>query len=120
MNPIPLTDPNGVIRAWMCSACESIGEFNGGTTGWHVEESKLRAESCCVCECGAPMKRLDLECPACALKRRNEIEAARVEKSKTHDPCATCNGTGNYMDRFAIVDCDACAGTGWIAKEGAR
>lgn len=55
-NPIPLTSPDGLLRAWMCGSCESI--HSGIELPWPASDEKRErqaehyqeyAERCCVC-----------------------------------------------------------------------
>ena len=56
MNPIPLTSPDGLLRAWMCGVCESV--HCGVELPWDPSERKRTeqadeylssAERCCIC-----------------------------------------------------------------------
>lgn len=112
MNPVPLTDPTGTVRAWMCGRCNCIGEFNGETSEWHAEESRRSAERCCMCECGAIISKIALWCRDCARKRQAEIDAQNAEMRKTHYVCPQCNA--------ARDDCSTCDGTGWVEHTPAQ
>lgn len=123
MNAVPLSDPSGALRAWMCGCCGHVG--HGGESMYRnadehiIKASKARAESCCVCRtCGAPNPRADsvsaLHCRACSAKQQAALDAARAEWEKTRKPCDECDGSG-YDERDG--DCDACSGSGWSPME---
>lgn len=122
-SPIPLNDPNGIVRAWMCNCCQHVGSSGesmfGNADERQVEASRLNAESCCVCRtCKAPNPRADrdsaLQCRACEAKRKATLEAAKAEWEKTRKPCAECDGAGYDDDD---EDCDSCNGSGWGPME---
>ena len=127
MNPIPLTDPTGALRAWICGCCLHVGH-GSEALGRNADESivassRARAESCCVCrDCGGPAPRAAsmslLGCAACDAKRNAEIEAREAELAKTHDKCAHCDGSGDDWERVDIdcADCLACNGSGWVKR----
>lgn len=132
-NAIQLVDPSGVVRAWMCGTCFHVG---GGVTalGRNADESivassKMRAESCCICSrCGQSRPREGrtsfTECADCTEVRYLEADAERAAKALTHDPCAVCDGSGDDWSLVDggddCVDCLACNGSGWVAKDGAK
>lgn len=87
MNPIPLTDPAGVVRAYACGGCGQLQEGHGQRIGLRRpigKQEKLsearrsweRASRCCSCStCGASIApRVDGRCKAC------DEEAASVER----------------------------------------
>jgi len=47
MNPMPLTDPSGVVRAHACGSCFCV-RSDMGSPEW---SSLAQAERCCVCHC---------------------------------------------------------------------
>lgn len=124
-NPVPLTDPSGTVRAWMCGCCLHIGigsvPIYRDAEADYIEGSMLRASACCVCgECKGPNPRADrdssLYCRACTAKRDESIRAARADLERTHTQCAACDGDG-YDD--LDTSCIRCNGTGWIKREEA-
>lgn len=82
MNPTPLIDPGGTVRAYACGACGHA--YSGGQTlglkkpldargiARHAESSRGRAERCCRCiTCGAPIPpRVSGDCVPCAAAER--------------------------------------------------
>lgn len=123
MNPVPLTDPTGTVRAWMCGCCSHIGigsvPVYRNADDDYLEGSKLRAAACCACGgCGGPNPRTDriscLRCRACEAKREEAAKAERAEREKTHVPCVACDGDG--CDDHG-EDCMRCNGYGLIPRE---
>ena len=84
MNPIPLTDPRGIVRAYACGSCGhaySGGQImglrkplNGGQIMSHAASADRRANACCRClTCGASIApRVCGDCPACAERARQD------------------------------------------------
>ena len=128
MNPIPLTDPTGALRAWMCGCCLHVGY--GSEFGYRdadasiVAQSKLRAESCCICiDCAGPAPRATCSysrvCKACEAKRRAASGAAFAA---SHEKCARCSGSGNNRSAspYSGPNCPACNGSGWVKRTEAK
>lgn len=121
MNPVPLTDPTGTVRAWMCGCCGHAGEFPSrfgkNADAYAIERSRLNAEECCVCrQCDGPAPRVDcaLVCKSCQEKNAAKADDARQEKLKTHRECSKCCGYG-WVDH-PHDDCPACDGDGWVKR----
>lgn len=122
-SPVPLTDPSGTVRAWMCGCCGHIGvgsvPIYRDADADYIEGSLLRAAACCVCsECKGPNPRTDrdssLYCRACTAKRDEDIRAAFAERKKTHTWCGACEGDGyDHLD----TSCVHCGGAGWVKRE---
>jgi hypothetical protein len=88
-DPIPLTDPSGTVRSYICGTCLRIGsgaEFMGGErlTDEQIEHARKdcrdEATRCCSCrECGTPTtRRVDwsILCERCEpVVREREREA---------------------------------------------
>lgn len=122
MNPVPLTDPSGVVRAWMCGCCSHVGigsvPVYQNADDDYIEGGRMRAEWCCVCrECRGPNPRTDcdssLYCRACSAKRDEAIAAARAALEDTHSSCVACDGDG--YDRND-TSCVWCGGAGWVKR----
>lgn len=125
MNPVPLTDPTGTIRAWMCGCCLHVGigsvPIYRSADDDYIEGGKLRAAACCVCwDCRGPNPRTDriscLRCRACEAKREEAAKTERAERERTHVPCVACDGDG--LDDNG-EDCMRCNGYGLIPREAA-
>ena len=93
MIPFPLTRPDGTVHAWACGRCGIVGgggtwRGNGGDelafNSERPEQSKLLAEQCCVCNCGAPVDRtvIGLGCASCNERDR----VARVSRASDAEP----------------------------------
>lgn len=89
--PIPLTDTNGVVRAWACPRCfrVSVGVSCGGPDGREAEtqHSYERAKECGLCRrCGAahPACRwYGIYCDAC--RKIAEVEGAARYEALRHE-----------------------------------
>lgn len=65
MNPIPLTDPSGTVRAYVCGVCNNVRGSGSMLLGAAVDaayaqedaaRSLGRATRCCACDrCGTPI-----------------------------------------------------------------
>lgn len=71
MNAKPLTDPEGVVRGWMCGCClhprANPEKWSYEADASLVGEWKIGAERCCTCRaCGAPSEHLrGVLCKSC-------------------------------------------------------
>lgn len=122
MNPVPLTDPSGVVRAWMCGCCGHAGEFphryGENADERAIARSRENAEQCCVCMwCKNPAPRAEcmLECKACQAQAKAKADAERAERMRTHEECSRCDGYG-WIDNIDH-DCPKCDGSGWVKRE---
>lgn len=124
MNAIPLTDPSGVVRAWMCGICKhQYPRWVGEMPAHLVEESRDAAEHCCVCwerDCGRiashhsdALWMFSHYCDehaairAAAKKADDEAFEAR-QREEGLVRCSECLGVG----------CDGCGDDGWVRAEG--
>ena len=79
--PIPLSDPDGNIRAYACPRCfrVNMSVHVNGPDGWKekAEYSKEKAQRCCLCNTCKTLipNRLDRLCEACRQKERDEWQA---------------------------------------------
>jgi len=59
-------------------------------------------------ECGKPLGPLQFgRCRVCA----EQLSGHEIPK---HIPCATCEGTGEWIRATGNVPCEDCQGRGWI------
>lgn len=83
MNPIPLADPNGVVRAYLCGGCNQAFGPGGTRTGMtspldghrldeETERTHSRADRCCRCiDCRGDIAPRSLGlCDACEENNR--------------------------------------------------
>jgi hypothetical protein len=110
MKPVPLTDPSGVVRTWMCGRCFSpaITHDHGGRAPHDagcVDESEERATECCRCQiCKSELPDTDPHyvCTEC---RSTLAERASAAPYVPRDVCKTCDGNGS---------CPNCQGEGFV------
>lgn len=66
MNPIELKDPEGNVKAYMCSGCEEVYS--------NYEINKVQANNCCLCiECRAPVTEYS-RCAKCTLEQEEKLK----------------------------------------------
>lgn len=123
MNAVPLADPNGTVRAWVCGVCWHVG--NGGSMlsqvageDW-IASSLACAAACCKCrECGRPNPRTnrtsELHCAECKERVDAATRAFIAERDRTHEHCHKCSGEGCLPPD--LDDCEACGGSGWVKR----
>lgn len=118
-DPIPLTDPQGVVRAYLCGCCGQVPEqpiYGVNEAAKQAEDSRGRAEKCCVCiDCKGPNPRGSggtiLTCKACyapTLARRRELHKAWYGT----DECDQCSFGINHNG----TECLECGGSGRVPK----
>ncbi len=118
--PVPLRDPDGIVRAWMCGACFHVGQA-GEYVGQNadealVEHSRRDAARCCTCwTCGkardpGERHRGGITCEACSARAQATIDAERAASGESPPvemvECPGCDGSG---------ECQQCRGTGSVA-----
>lgn len=122
MNPVPLKDPSGVVRAWMCGECLHVGgcgEYMGSNADEQiVEGSRIDAEHAASATTAGSLHRDPLPKPLmtlcvacgekwqadCNVRHKAFVEEQRAKGLVEHD---ACGGIG----------CDGCDEEGWIQGE---
>jgi|WetSurMetagenome_2_1015567.scaffolds.fasta_scaffold188318_1 hypothetical protein len=113
MNAIPLTDPTGIVRGWICGTCLHPGGHSERLIGLYsegmIESARSDADECCRCRQCKRAIRLDegrgRTCPECAAIDRAVSELNLLHPS--NGPiCIPCLGGGE-------VTCAACLGSGY-------
>jgi len=109
MNAVPLTDPQGTIRGWMCGTCLHPGGHSERLIGLFdermIESARCDAEACCRCwECKRAIgidEGRGRTCVECAKVERGPHESMLIEGPF----CVHCLGSGE-------TTCTACVGSG--------
>lgn len=118
--PIPLTDPAGMVRAYLCGCCGElpvIGQVGGARDPAEQAACALRrAAECCIChQCDGPNPRWATggtfsECAACTAPKIAAERARRAAFEAVTDPCPACGGA------WILEGCDTCEDNGRVPK----
>jgi len=114
VNAIPLTDPTGVVRGWICGTCLHPGGHGERLIGLFdeqmVDSAHCDADACCQCrQC---KRAIGIEegrgrtCAQCAAVDRAVSELNAMYPSNAGPICLHCLGSGE-------VTCAPCLGSGY-------
>jgi len=112
MNAIPLTDPKGVVRGWICGTCFHTGgnceRLIGRFDRRMVADARRDAEACCRCrKCKRAITLAEgrsRTCRECAAAERTEMDTQHPPDARPI--CVPCLGSGE-------TTCVKCLGSGY-------
>lgn len=96
MNPAPLTDSSGTVRAYLCGVCGTLGIASHTDPEAQAARSAHSARTCCVCSnCGAPAPRTavpySMLCAPCGTAHDARLEASRAAWLARSTLCSDCD-----------------------------